>query len=62
MENKINISVESYGKKYSVEMSDCSTWPDVLDEFIRLLNGGVGYYITAEKLEEWAAETDCIRE
>lgn len=56
------ISIESYGKKYSVELSDCSTWKEVLNEFIPMLNGGVGYFISYDKLVEWAEETECIRD
>ena len=55
------ISIEAHGQKFSATISDGSTWRESLDVYIKLL-GAIGYYISAEKLEDWADNTDAVRE
>lgn len=53
----MTISLEAHDKTWSFKLDDGSTWREVLDCFVRLLNAS-GYQITNTKLVDWSEDTD----
>lgn len=53
MEDIREIITRAHGIEHSVTMPDDTTWPDVLDQFIAMLNSPEGYRITGDKLQNW---------
>lgn len=62
MDDKIKLTIRCYGVKVSTTMGDEATWRDILDNVLRMINHPGMYYITGDKLIEWANETEYIRE
>ena len=57
---KMKISIKAYGLKHTATMTDESTWSEVLDVFIKMLNG-VGYSVRdAKKVQEWLDNTEVL--
>lgn len=60
--DKIIITIAMHGKTRSAELSDESTWSEVLDEVLALLQMPDGYSITGSRLIDWATETEMVKE
>lgn len=54
----INIEYPRYSRKQSVSLSDESSWREVLDVVLYLIQMPGGYSIQKEQLIEWANESD----
>ncbi len=57
---KMKIIMKAYGVKHTATMTDESTWSEVLDVFIKMLNS-VGYHVRdAKKVQEWLDNTEVL--
>ena len=52
--------MKAYGVKHMAVMTDESTWSEVLDVFIKMLNAA-GYSVRdAKKVQEWLDNTEVL--
>ena len=57
---KMKIIMKAYGVKHMAVMTDESTWFEVLDVFIKMLNAA-GYSVRdAKKVQEWLDNTEVL--
>lgn len=58
----VTYSTPRYKREYSFSISDESTWKEVLDVFVGIIQLPGGYTITREKLLEWVEECEEVED
>ena len=57
----VTYSIPRYKREYSFSVSDTSTWKELLDNFVDMLQLPGGYVISRDGLMEWVEESEYIR-